>query len=79
MYVICGEISFNDEETDVDAVVQTTAEMQKRRPNALGLNIHGVNAVRLRHLKIIDISCQFRDQFEFFRVLGYNAFLKVAH
>jgi asparagine synthase (glutamine-hydrolysing) len=53
---ICGQISFNDTPSDVESVVKMTRVMEKRGPDALGLHVHGGNAIGHRRLKIIDLS-----------------------
>jgi asparagine synthetase B (glutamine-hydrolysing) len=53
---ICGQISFNGQPSDVASVFEMTQVLKKRGPDALGLHVHGGNAIGHRRLKIIDLS-----------------------
>jgi asparagine synthase (glutamine-hydrolysing) len=53
---ICGQISFNGQSSDVQAVMKMTEVLEKRGPDSLGLHVHGGNAIGHRRLKIIDLS-----------------------
>ena len=53
---ICGQISFNGQAADVTPVIKMTERMKERGPDALGLFVHGGNAIGHRRLKIIDLS-----------------------
>jgi len=53
---ICGQISFNGHPSDVASVFKMTEALKKRGPDALGIQVHGGNAIGHRRLKIIDLS-----------------------
>jgi asparagine synthase (glutamine-hydrolysing) len=53
---ICGQISFNGHPSEVASVFEMTEALKKRGPDALGLHVHGGNAIGHRRLKIIDLS-----------------------
>ncbi len=53
---ICGQISFNGQGPDLEKVIKMTKTLKRRGPDAMGMYVHGQNALGHRRLKIIDLS-----------------------
>ena len=53
---ICGQITFKGHQAEIEPVLQMMSVLEKRGPDAMGLQVHGGNALGHRRLKIIDLS-----------------------